>query len=123
MGLRMGSTYELITDGLNEDGQVPPMIFHTLIENALTHSFKSQENGTIRLTCEGDGQKTIYQLSNNGSRLKEISQKSKNEIQEGMGLQYIKARLNESYLDKWELDYTLDDELWKVTIAIAHPSS
>jgi len=123
MGLRMGSTYELITDGLNEDGQVPPMIFHTLIENALTHSFKSQENGTIRLTCEGDGQKTIYQLSNNGSRLKEISQKSKNEIQEGMGLQYIKARLNESYLDKWELDYTLDDELWKVTIAIAHPFS
>lgn len=123
MGLRMGSTYELITDGLNEDGQVPPMIFHTLIENALTHSFKSQENGTIRLTCEVDGQKTIYHLSNNGSRLKEISQESKNEIQEGMGLQYIKARLNESYSDKWELDYSLDDELWKVTIAIAHPSS
>ena len=123
MGLRMGSTYELITDGLNEDGQVPPMIFHTLIENALTHSFKSQENGTIRLTCEGNGQKTVYQLSNNGSRLREISQKSKNEIQEGMGLQYIKARLNESYSDKWKLDYTLDDELWKVTIAIAHPSS
>ncbi len=123
MGLRMGSTYELITDGLCENGQVPPMIFHTLIENALTHSFKSLENGTIRLTCERDGQKTIYHLSNNGSRLREISQKAEEEIQEGMGLQYIKARLNESYLDKWELDYTLDDELWKVTIAITHPSS
>lgn len=123
MGFRMGATYELVTDGLCEDGLVPPMIFHTLIENALTHSFGTQEGGTIRLVCESDDRKTVYHLSNNGSRLREISKKSEEEIQEGMGLKYIKARLNESFFDKWSLDHTLDDEQWKVTIVIEHPSS
>lgn len=123
MGFRMGSTYELITDGLDEDEQVPPMIFHTLIENALTHSFETREKGSIRLACERNDRQTVYHLSNNGSRLREISRKSKDEIQEGMGLQYIKARLNESFLDRWKLDYSLDDEQWKVTIVIEHHPS
>ena len=122
MGFRMGSTYELITDGLCEDEQVPPMIFHTLIENALTHSFKTRERGSIRLSCERNNHQTVYHLSNNGSRLREMSRESKDEIQEGMGLKYIKARLNESYFDKWNLDYALDNEQWKVTIAIEHHS-
>jgi histidine kinase len=123
MGFRMGSTYELVTDGLREDYQVPPMIFHTLVENALTHSFETQESGTIRLACETNDRQTVYHLSNTGSRLKEISRKSKDEIHEGMGLKYIKARLNESFCDNWSLDYTLDDDQWKVTIVIEHPSS
>ncbi len=122
MGFRMGSTYELVTEGLCEDVQVPPMIFHTLIENALTHSFETQESGTIRLLCEVDDQKAVYHLSNTGSRLKATARKSENDIQEGMGLKYIKARLNESFSDNWSLDYTLDDEQWKVTIVIEHPS-
>lgn len=123
MGFRMGSTYELVTDGLVEEAHVPPMIFHTLIENSLTHSFKSQESGTIRLTCEADERRTVYHLSNKGSRLREISRKLEDEIHEGMGLKYIKARLNESFKDNWSLDYSLDDEQWKVTIAIEHPTS
>ncbi len=123
MGLRMGSTYELVTDGLSEEAQVPPMIFHTLIENSLTHSFKSQESGTIRLTCESDERRTVYHLSNKGSRLGEMSRKLEEEIHEGMGLKYIKARLNESFADNWSLDSTLDGGQWKVTIAIEHPAS
>lgn len=123
MGFRMGSTYELITEGLHEDEQVPPMIFHTLIENALTHSFGTRESGSIVLACEKNDRQTVYHLSNNGSRLKEMSQKSKDEIHEGMGLKYIKARLNESYLNKWSLDCALDHEQWKVTIVIEHPSA
>ena len=39
-----------------------------------------------------------------------------------MGLQYIKARLNESFSGNWKLDHTLDEEEWKVTIVIAHGS-
>jgi Histidine kinase len=123
MGFRMGATYELITDGVCEEEQVPPMIFHTLIENALTHSFKTRESGSIRLSCERSSRQTVYHLSNSGSRLKEIARKPDDEIHEGMGLKYIKARLNESYLDKWSLGCTLDDEQWKVTITIDHPSS
>lgn len=123
MGFRMGSTYELITEGLCEDEQVPPMIFHTLIENALTHSFRTRERGVIRLACERSERQTVYHLSNNGSRLRDVSRESKDEIQEGMGLKYIKARLNESYANKWSLDYALDDEQWKVTIAIGERSS
>ena len=123
MGFRKGSTYELVTNGLCEDFLVPPMIFHTLIENALTHSFDAQEGGTIHLACELDDKMTVYHLSNGGSRLSTVSRKSDDEIQEGMGLKYIKARLNESFFDKWSLDYTLDDDQWKVTIVIEHTSS
>lgn len=118
MGFRMGSSYELVTDGLCDDEPVPPMIFHTLIENALTHSFKTQESGSIHLACDRTEQQTRYHLTTNGSRLQDVSFKSNAEIQEGMGLKYIKARLQESFPDKWTLDYTLDDEQWDVIIVI-----
>ncbi|MCK5148883.1 histidine kinase [bacterium] len=120
MGFRMGSNYELVSDGLCDDEPVPPMIFHTLIENALTHSFKTQESGSIKLSCERKKQATTYHLTNNGSRLKEVAKKSSAEIQEGMGLKYIKARLQESFPGKWKLDYTLDNDQWNVMIVIVH---
>lgn len=118
MSLRMDAAYELTTDGLCSNELVPPMIFHTMIENALTHSFKTREAGAIRLTCRKQDHHTVYQLSNNGSRLKEISHKSKEDIHEGMGIKYIKTRLQESFPDKWSLDYTLDESQWQVTIDI-----
>jgi len=118
MGFRMGSSYELVTDGLCDDEPVPPMIFHTLIENALTHSFKTQESGSIMLSCERNRQGTTYHLTNNGSRLKDVAKKTSGKIQEGMGLKYIKARLQESFPNKWDLDYMLNDDQWNVTIVI-----
>jgi Histidine kinase len=123
MGFRMGADYELVTRGVCDDQPVPPMIFHTLIENALTHSFDTREGGAIHLDCEISAQQTVYRLSNNGSRLKEISRKSQDEIHEGMGLKYIKARLNESFPGHWTLDCSLDDQQWIVTIVIQRHSS
>ena len=95
-------------------------MFHTLIENALTHSFKTREDGRIRLTCEKTDRHTVYRLTNPGSRLTELARKSEDEIREGMGLRYVKARLEESYPGEWELDYALTDEQWNVTIRIRH---
>ena len=118
MGFRMGTSYKLVTEGLCDHETVPPLVFHTLIENALTHSFKTKESGVIRLSCQKENGKQIYQLSNNGSRLKEIAGKADLEIEEGMGIQYIKARLKESYNNNWKMNYQLDETEWVVRIEL-----
>jgi hypothetical protein len=119
MSLRLGADYKLVVAGLSADEFVPPMIFHTLIENALTHSFKTQESGTINLECIREDTTAKYIISNRGSRLKDIHEKDPKEIQEGMGIKYIKARLEESYPGKWNLYYKLKNDLWEVTILIS----
>src|SRR6185436_17263269 len=37
MSLRKEVSYELHVDGIDDDRPVPPAVFHTLVENAITH--------------------------------------------------------------------------------------
>jgi len=120
MSFRMGSSYRLETNGLCEQEQIPPLVFHTMVENALSHSFGPREDGTIRLICERTDRRTVYRLESPGSRLSELARKSEGEIRDGMGLRYVKARLEESYPGRWELESALDDDLWRVTIRLRH---
>lgn len=118
MGSRRDVQFELITEDIPEDEKVPPLIFHTLIENGLTHAYLPRENGRFWLQCEKTGQETMYKLKNDGSQLQNFAKQKKSDIEEGLGLTYVKARLEESFPAKWKIDYRLDDGFWEVTIQI-----
>ncbi|MCB0294650.1 MAG: histidine kinase, partial [Calditrichaeota bacterium] len=45
MGYRQDVQYALEAQNLPGEEKIPPMIFHTLIENGLTHAYRSGENG------------------------------------------------------------------------------
>lgn len=122
MSLRKDAKFKLEKIDLLETEMIPPMIFHTLIENGLTHAFESGENGTFTLSCEKKDGNTIFHLKNNGSLLKELENSETEKISEGMGIRYIKTRLEECYPNGWKLDYGLKDELWQVNILIKNKS-
>ncbi|UCE18973.1 MAG: histidine kinase [Gemmatimonadota bacterium] len=119
MGFRKDATYTLTTRNLCQEEAVPPMIFHTLIENALTHAYEPGENGSFTLICEKNKKKIQYTLQNDGSRLKKLKEKSAEQIDEGMGMKYVRARLQESYPHKCQIRYGFKDGNWEVIIVIS----
>jgi sensor histidine kinase YesM len=116
MEYRRNAEYQFYTQGINSKEQVPPMIFHTLIENGITHSYKIGENGIFKLFFNENGKKIKYIFQNGGSKLKSL--KTKNDIESGTGLNYVKARLNESFVNKWDMKYGLNNGFWEVEIEI-----
>jgi len=118
MGFRRDSEFELIVNNGRDEDIVPPLIFHTLIENGITHAFKVNENGIFKLTRIQDGTARKYRLTNNGTLIKDFEKLSDPEIEEGMGIKYIKARLEEAYPGKWQFSYGVHDSKWVVDIEI-----
>ena len=118
MEFRKNSQYRFIVSGIHQSEMVPPMIFHTLIENGLKHAYKTKENGTFELKGKQDHQQVCYIMRNDGSKLREMTFQSPRQIREGMGMKYIRARLEESYQGKWELHYGLTEDFWETEIII-----
>ena len=115
MGLRKDASYELFLKNLPEEEYIPPMIFHTLIENGLSHSFKSNESGQFEISYHEYDKWKEYSICNDGSLIETFSG---NQIEEGLGLRYIKTRLQESFQDKWQLNYGVFNSKWVVNIRV-----
>ncbi|MFC1564803.1 histidine kinase [candidate division KSB1 bacterium] len=118
MGIRMRTQHEMSTENLDLSEKIPPMIFHTLIENGLTHALNPEESGVFSLSSQNQGSITKYLFRNGGSKLIEKGTNGNNRISEGLGILYVKARLEESFGNRWELNYGLKNNLWEVEINI-----
>ncbi|MEZ4647628.1 MAG: histidine kinase [Candidatus Eisenbacteria bacterium] len=120
MGLRNDTSYELVADAAPPDLEVPPLLLHTLIENGLTHAFATGESGRFVLDCERDGDRIVLRLRNGGSRLPKLEaileSDSRDRMEEGMGLQYVRARLEEAFTRRWSLEYGVVGAEWITTI-------
>jgi len=118
MGYRRDAEYQLNTLNIKNSVMIPPLIFHTLIENGITHSYKPKEKGGFLLEYSENQEKTVFVLKNNGSLIKTNQELVDTEIKEGLGTKYVKTRLEESYPGKWELEYGINNENWEVKITI-----
>jgi hypothetical protein len=118
MGYRRDAAYRLIVTGETSGLKIPPMLFHTLIENGLTHAYEARENGTFTLTCARDRKSVEYCLENDGSQLARVSGMQMDRLEEGLGLKYVRTRLEESFPGRWELEYGLRGPVWRVRIVI-----
>ncbi|HEX8329674.1 MAG TPA: histidine kinase [Hymenobacter sp.] len=118
MQFRKEISYELEHSGIDPTDLVPPAIFHTVLENGITHSLPPAD-GRIRfhLSFERSGKHKHYRLLTCApARPEEKGRK----VGGGTGFSYIAARLKESYGNGWELHSAAVPEGWLTCITIAH---
>lgn len=114
MSLRKGVRAELDADGVDEHASVPPALFHTLVENGLTH-LRPQDGRLQFVLCEErPGGVLRYRFRVEG----EASEKPGAASREGTGLRYIKARLEESFPGRWRLESHPVDAGWETVIEL-----
>ncbi|QQS34756.1 MAG: histidine kinase [Ignavibacteriales bacterium] len=113
MSYRKGAEFKLETIDIDAGDFIPPMIFHTLIENGLTHGYDNKISGTFKLQCVKTSDRIKYILTNDGEFNSADTKGST-----GFGAKYIKGRLEESYPDRWIFKSNKTDEGWESEIEI-----
>ena len=108
MGFCSNQTYELRDEGVNPQSLVPPAIFHTLLENALSHNRYS--TGAIFTLCERtDRTERIYTLRS------PLSGEMRAASTSGTGHAYVRARLRAAFGEHWRFESRrVDGEWWDI---------
>lgn len=114
MQFRKEINYQWEESGIDESQLIPPAIFHTILENGITHS-TPLEDGSMRFKLSFADHGTYKQyhfetFGNNRMKLKER--------EGGNGFVYVKARLTESYGQNWEFASQESENGWLTTIKI-----
>jgi histidine kinase len=111
MGMRRKRRFTLVTTGLEGDEKIPPGIFHTLIENALSHNRYSEADILFELSKSMSGEAVVYTMI---APLGEATEHKEHST--GSGTNYVKARLEESYAGRWRLRSGSENGAWITTI-------
>lgn len=114
MSFRKEICYDWQEEGIDENETIPPAIFHTIIENGITHSLRPKQ-GCIVFSLSFAKEKQFKQYT-----LLTLAQNrhTKNERRIGTGFKYIEARLTESYGTNWSFDSHAVEKGWETTIKI-----
>jgi hypothetical protein len=134
MSLRKRAQCSLVVaPGVEERDLVPPALFHTLIENGLTHLLPREGTQRFELSAIREADRVRYTLVAHG----EPSDHERTPTfaplnvstppvpaktaarREGTGLRYVKARLEESFPGRWALQGEAIPEGWRTVIEIA----
>jgi hypothetical protein len=112
MSLQHKANFELKTQNISGNEYVPPAVFHTIIENGLTHGFKGVNDIEFNIVKQESNSLTRYILSNNGAQ-------STNELSStGSGLDYIKSRLQHWKPNRGNIKSNMTDNGWQTIIEI-----
>lgn len=114
MALRLEAQLTLETEGLEETAECPPGLFHTLIENAISHNRYDGQSVTLSLTAKANGSGTTYLL-----RVPVLGARAASALGSGSGTRYIEARLEEFAPGRWSFEAAPDGEDWVSRIHIA----
>ena len=121
MGYRKEINYLWEQEGIDPNDIIPPAIIHTAVENGVTHGLPNEEgNITFRLVYEITKGYRQYTLTTVAQRRTPSTSAKNNKTGHGTGLRYIRARLQESYQDRWELLNQPTEEGWQTIIRIKH---
>ena len=118
MEYRKGASFVLETINITGEERIPPAIFHTLVENGITHGYGLKNQGRFILEKSLHKKQIVYRLYNDGEMSPNQKATQKQLIGSGTGIKYIQARLNESYGKKWQMNYGEVDEGWETTIVL-----
>ena len=109
MSLRKDVAYELDVNGVDDSSRVPPAVFHTLVENAVTHGAASSRV-TLKLSATNDGSRVRYVF--------EAPAGESNDGNAGTGTKYIEARLREAWGNAWTFEQGRVGSLWRAQIEV-----
>lgn len=119
MGFRNDRDFELVVENVDLKRQVPPTLFHTLLENAFSHNRYSRPGAVFQLRQWIQNGHIHYQFLAPRGAGPRGEQRSG-----GTGTTYIKARLKEAYGDQWSYHEVIDDAVVETTITLyAEPSN
>ena len=113
MGYRFKKTFVLETHNLVEPDMVPPAIFHTLVENAITHNRFESDTVHFQLTSEAEGPWRRYVF--NGP-LGPAPKRSRETT--GTGTRYIQTQLERAFTGRWQFKSQAKDQAWITIIHI-----
>lgn len=114
MGWRKDCDYRLQTELEIPAAQVPPALFHTLVENAVTHGEATADTVFQLSQRRGDGElRYVFQAP-----LPTPFDVREGTAAEGTGLRYVRARLQECFGDAWSLTQGPRGQVWQTEISV-----
>ena len=115
MEYRKEIKYTLEEEGIDLNQKIPPGVFHTLLENGITHSLPLEDNSiTFKLIFESSTNYVCYTFLTYAK----VDIETKKDKEDGTGHKYVKARLTESYQEQWEFTSESVHHGWRNTIKI-----
>ncbi|AXT20456.1 hypothetical protein D7030_04865 [Flavobacteriaceae bacterium AU392] len=111
MNMRKGITYSFDYSNVTTEAKIPPGIIHTIIENGVSHSIVKKQLSFV-LSESINKERTQYELTTIGEKI------NVQYIVEGTGTKYIKARLKETYGNKWKFNQQPKGNIWLTEIEI-----
>lgn len=112
MSCRKGTRFALDAEGVDVAATLPPAIFHTLIENAITHNGYGDGEVVFTLREERSGDARRYVMD------APIRTRARTAAGHGLGLRYVKARLEESFSGRWRVESAPFAACWRTTIEV-----
>ena len=122
MGFRTQIKFSLTTVGLDENIMVPPAIFHTLLENAISHNNYRMGSITFSLCLLEQENTLMFKFIAPRVGVQQRDSADPRQSERGTGLRYIKARLEESFSQQWSLCEEVQPEQWITHITIPKPT-
>lgn len=114
MQFRKEINYQWEEIGIDENELIPPAIFHTILENGITHSSPLADGSMkFKLSFFAKGDYKHYDFETFGKNRIKLKERDG-----GNGFVYVKARLTESYGENWEFTSKESENGWLTTIKI-----
>jgi LytS/YehU family sensor histidine kinase len=111
MGLRKNQPFELRADNVHLDARIPPAIFHTLIENALTHNHYTDGAVFVLEDALLGRDRRIYRLRTPLMRVPSTASA-------GTGHRYVEARLRDVFGERWRFSSGPQSGEWIDTLEV-----
>jgi hypothetical protein len=110
MGFCGNRTYELREEGVSDQGRVPPALFHTLLENALTHN-RYPAGASFTLSERKENAERIYTLRSPLAG-------DVRAVNSGTGHAYVRARLRAAFGERWRFESRAVEGEWLDLVAV-----
>jgi hypothetical protein len=116
MGGRRDRVFRLRTEGVDPGAATPPAIFHTLVENAITHNAyrDTAVEFVLRASPVDRATRYVFEAPRAGAN-------GAGDPREGTGTRYIRARLQESFGDGWSFTAGPRAGVWQTSILMPAP--
>ncbi|NQZ83990.1 MAG: histidine kinase [Colwellia sp.] len=113
MSFQQQIDYQLQLHNIDSQQMIPPGVFHTLVENGISHNIYRREKVIFSLTSTPLDKGIRYTFITPTA-----DQQQKNKLGSGMGSKYIKMSLQESYGANWTLSQQATEHGWRTIIDI-----
>ena len=117
MGYRNKQSYEMNIKDMEITKLIPPAIFHTLVENAITHNNFTKSVVTFKLEQRKTESGRHYVFTTPYEPPSGMHRKT--HVSTGNGTKYIRSQLQRSYPENWQFDSVQNENSWETHVRIS----